>query len=114
MAGDLARSGLGPWLLLLAAVAGTYVWRGLGIALAGRLKRDSLLFQWITCVTYAMLAALVVRIIILPVGMLAEIPLAYRLIASCVAFGIMVMRRGALVPALLAGTVLTVLFAAYG
>ncbi|HSO05863.1 MAG TPA: AzlD domain-containing protein [Pelomicrobium sp.] len=111
MAADLARSGLWPWLVLLAAVAGTYLWRGLGIALSGRLKRDSLLFQWITCVTYAMLAALVLRIIILPVGMLAEIPLAFRLVSAGAAFAVMVARRGALVPALVVGTFLIVVFA---
>lgn len=114
MAAELARSGAWPWLVLVAAVAGTYLWRGLGVALAGRLKRDSLLFQWITCVTYAMLAALVLRIIILPVGMLAEIPLAYRVLAAGAAFAVMVLRRGALVPALLAGSGLILLAAAYG
>jgi branched-subunit amino acid transport protein len=114
MGAEAMQAGAGPWLVLMAAVAGTYVWRGLGIALAGRLKRDSLLFQWITCVTYAMLAALVLRIIILPVGMLAEIPTGYRLLAAGVAFAIMVLRRGALVPALLIGTGLMMLFAAYG
>jgi branched-subunit amino acid transport protein len=114
MAAELARSAAWPWLVLLAAAAGTYLWRALGVALAGRLKRDSLLFQWITCVTYAMLAALVARIVIMPVGMLAEIPVAYRVVAAGAAFAIMLARRGGLVPALAAGTGLTMLFAAYG
>ncbi len=111
MAADLARSGAWPWLVLFAAVAGTYLWRGLGIALSGRLKRDSLLFQWITCVTYALLAALVIRIVILPVGMLAEVPLVFRLVSAGTAFAVMVARRGALVPALGVGTALMIAFA---
>jgi branched-subunit amino acid transport protein len=102
------------WSILGLAVAGTYAWRALGVLLSGKLTQDSPLFGWITCVTYAMVAALVVRIIVLPVGMLAEISLVHRLIATGVALAIMVTMRNGLVPALIAGTVLTGLFFGWG
>jgi branched-subunit amino acid transport protein len=102
------------WIILGLAVVGTYAWRALGVLLSGKLTQDSPLFRWITCVTYAMVAALVVRIIVLPVGMLAEISLLHRLIATGVAVAIMVKLRNGLVPALIAGTTLTALFYWWG
>ena len=112
MAAELARSPLWPWILLLGAAAGTYLWRGLGVFFAGRLRRDSLLFQWFTCVTYAMLAALVARVIVLPVGILAETPLAFRLAAAAAGMAVMLWRRGGLVPALAVGTGLLIVLSA--
>lgn len=96
------------WAILLLAAIGTYAWRGLGVLLSGRLAQDSPLFGWITCVTYAMVAALVVRIIVLPVGVLAQTPMAYRLIAAGTAVIIMMSRKNALVPAITTGTVLMI------
>ncbi|GIX26175.1 AzlD domain-containing protein [Pelomicrobium sp. G1] len=112
MAADLARSPYWPWILLAAATVGTYLWRGLGVAFAGRLRLDSPLFQWFTCVTYAMLAALVARVIVLPVGILAETPLAFRLVAAAAGMAVMLWRRGGLLPGLAAGTGLLILLSA--
>ena len=94
------------WSILLFAALGTYAWRGLGVMLSGKIKQDSPLFGWITCVTYAMVAALVVRIIVLPVGVLAETPMAYRLIATGSALAIMVSKKNGLVAAISIGTLL--------
>jgi branched-subunit amino acid transport protein len=107
-------SAWGAWLILGLAAAGTYAWRALGVLLSGKLTQDSPLFRWVTCVTYAMVAALVVRIIVLPVGLLAEIPLVYRLIATGVALAVMVIFKQGLVPALVTGTLLISLFSAWG
>jgi len=70
------------WLLVFACAAGTYLWRGLGVLLSGRIKVDSELFNWIACVAYAMVAGLVMRIIAMPTGMLAQSPLVDR-VAAC-------------------------------
>lgn len=75
-------------LLVIACGLGTYLWRGLGVALSGRLKADSELFQWISCVAYAMIAALVSRIVILPSGMLAHSALPERLVACAAALAV--------------------------
>jgi branched-subunit amino acid transport protein len=105
------NSSLWIWSILGLAVLGTYLWRGLGVALSEKLTQDSPLFRWITCVTYAMVAALVIRIIVLPVGLLAEMPLAARLTATGVALVIMLKMTNGLVPALMAGTSLMMILA---
>lgn len=72
-------------LLVLGCAAATYLWRGLGVALSGKLRAESELFQWISCVAYAMIAALVSRIVIMPTGLAAQSALSERLIACAVA-----------------------------
>lgn len=88
---------------------GTYAWRGLGVMLSGKIKQNSPLFGWITCVTYAMVAALVVRIIVLPVGVLSETSLAYRLLATGAALAMMIGKKNGLVPAISVGTLLMIM-----
>ena len=102
------------WAVLLLVAIGTYAWRGLGILLSGKLSQDSPMFRWVTCVAYAMVASLVIRIIVLPVGVLTQVPLTYRLIAAGVALAIMFMRKNALLPAISTGTLLIMLFAWLG
>lgn len=74
-----------PWLLLLACVGGTYVWRGLGVLLSGRLDAQSAMFEWVSCVAYALVAGLIARIIVVPSGLLAQTALTDRLLACVVA-----------------------------
>lgn len=76
---------LWPLLLLLVSALATYVWRGLGVLLAGRLKTDSPLFEWTASVAYALLAGLITRMILLPAGPLAQTATADRLLAAGVA-----------------------------
>lgn len=107
-------SALWAWSVLMLAAIGTYAWRGLGILLSGKLSQDSPMFRWVSCVAYAMVASLVIRIIVLPVGVLTQVPLSYRLIAAGVALAIMVSRKNALLPAISTGTLLIMLFAWLG
>ena len=81
------------WLLILGAAAVTYVWRGLGVALGGGLSLDSAMFRWISAVAYAMLAGLIARMIVLPLGALAETPLSHRLLAAGCALAIFLLSR---------------------
>jgi branched-subunit amino acid transport protein len=73
------------WLVVIAAALGTYLWRGLGVLLSGRIKVNSELFNWVACVAYAMVAGLISRIVIVPGGMLAQTALAERLVACALA-----------------------------
>lgn len=73
------------WLLVLASVAATYLWRGIGVLLSGRIRVESEIFRWITCVAYAMVAGLVSRLLIMPTGMLAHTALVDRLAACALA-----------------------------
>jgi branched-subunit amino acid transport protein len=79
--------------VVLAAGAGTYFWRALGVVLSGRIRTDGALFQWIGCVAYAMIAGLAVRILVLPTGALAAAPLADRLGACALAYAAYMLTR---------------------
>ena len=72
-------------LLTLACGAGTYLWRGAGVAVSARIKPDSELFAWIGCVAFAMLAGLISRVVLLPSGALELTTLWQRLAATAVA-----------------------------
>ena len=69
-------------VLILACAAGTYLWRALGVAVAGRLDPDGEIFSWMGCVALAMIAGLVARMLIEPVGVLATTSLIERLGAT--------------------------------
>lgn len=63
----------------------TWLWRGLGVLLSGRLDPKSAMFEWVSCVAYALVAGLIARIIVMPSGLLAQTALADRLLACVVA-----------------------------
>ncbi|HET7598493.1 MAG TPA: AzlD domain-containing protein [Burkholderiales bacterium] len=75
------------WAVVLASIAATYLWRGLGVLLSGRMRIDSALFNWVTCIAYAMIAGLIARVIVMPTGLLGETLLVQRLIACALALG---------------------------
>lgn len=86
-----ALDGAGPWaafLIILVGAAATYVWRALGVALSGRIDPEGAVFQWIACIAYALLAALVARMIVLPTGPLAQTPMIDRAGAAILAFAV--------------------------
>jgi branched-subunit amino acid transport protein len=70
------------WIVLLVATAVTYVWRGAAVAIAKQISPTGAVSQWFSCVAYAMLAGLIARIIVFPIGILAETLLIDRLIAT--------------------------------
>lgn len=101
----------GVWGALILACIGTYFWRGLGVYFSGKISQDGELFKWLSAVTYAMVAALTVRIILLPVGLLGTVPLMVRLTVSGLALAVMVSSsKRKMVPALLTGTISLVLY----
>ena len=77
-----------PFAVILVGAAATYIWRGLGVALSGRIDPDGRAFAWAACIAYALVAALVARMIVLPTGPLAETPLADRLGATVLALAV--------------------------
>ncbi len=103
------EQGMWEWLALIAASIGTYICRAVGVMLSGRVSQDSEFFRWLSAVTYAMVAALTIRLIFLPVGMLSTVPLYLRLIICAIAVGVMLINPSRrLVPALLIGMLLMV------
>lgn len=89
--------------MLLGAAGVTYLMRVLGVVAAGRLDVRGPLFDWIRCVAYGLLAALISRMIFLPSGGLAETPLWPRLAAAGIALGVFYLARRNLFLGVLAG-----------
>jgi len=82
------------WMLTALVFLGTFVWRALGAVIGSRIDPDGALFQWISCVSYAMLAGLMCRVLLLPIGTLAETPAMDRITALAAGFVLfMVFRR---------------------
>ena len=68
-----------------------------------RFKPDSAALEWIGCVAYALLAGLIARMIVLPIGPLAETALAARLAAAVVALAIFFLLRRSVILGVAAG-----------
>ena len=84
----MSDAALSPYLALVVAAAATYGWRGLGVALSGRIDPEGPVFEWVACVAYALLAGLIARMIIFPVGPLAETAMAVRVASAVIALAI--------------------------
>ncbi len=80
-------------VVILVGALATYMWRALGVALSGRIDPDGPVVRWVGCVAYAVLAALIARMILLPVGSLAEVALSSRLLAAAIALGAFYLAR---------------------
>lgn len=102
-------SGWGLWIALVGACLGTYFCRAIGVFLSQSINQESELFRWLAAVTYAMVAALTIRLIVMPLGLMATVPLWIRILICALAIGVMVSNpTKRLVPALLTGTLLMV------
>ena len=88
-----------PWGLLVLSILATYVWRALGVPLSAYIQPDSAFFQWISCVSYAMVAGLIARMTILPLGALTETSLIDRLGAMGLAFAVFFLLQRRILPA---------------
>ena len=82
-----------PFAVMLAGAAATYVWRALGVALSGRIDPGGPVFEWAACVAYALLTALIARMILLPTGPMADTSLVDRGAAAVAAFIIFFLAR---------------------
>ena len=105
----------GPWevwgILVLVTLA-TYLWRAGGVAIAQRIKPDGDLSQWFSCVAYGMLAGLISRILVLPVGILAETPLMDRGAALAAGFLMFFAFKRAMLPGMTGAVSVFVVLAA--
>lgn len=70
---------------MLASAAGTYLWRLLGVVAISRLDPESPVLLWVRSVATALIAALVVRFVYAPSGMLADTAFTSRAIALAAA-----------------------------
>jgi len=102
------------WLLIAGAFVVTYMWRGLGVALGGGLNLEGPLFRWVAAVAYAMLAGLIARMIVLPLGALASTPLSERLLAAGLALAVFLLSRRNMLLAVFSGAAALVLLQLIG
>ena len=91
------------WLIVLACGVATFAWRLAGVLVTRRIDANGAFFRWITCVSYAMVAGLIFRMIILPESELAEVPLFERIGAVMIAFAAYFLFRRRLVAGVVAG-----------
>lgn len=70
------------FVLTMGCILATYFWRAMAVLFSGKLTVDSELFRWVECVAYAMVAGLMMRIVLLPSGVLAASPMVDR-VAGC-------------------------------
>ena len=84
---------LWPFAVMIAGAAATYAWRALGVALSGRIAPQGRLFEWVACIAYALLSGLIARMILLPSGPLAELPLSDRIGAAVLAAAVFFLAR---------------------
>ena len=94
------------WVVLAVATGVTYLWRGLGVAVATRISADGAFASWMSCVAYGMLAGLIARMIVFPAGVLGETGLEDRLIATAVGLAVFFSFRRNLLLATSAATIL--------
>lgn len=92
------------WGLLVLAALVTYASRLMGVLLAGRMAAASPLLDWIACVAYALLAGLVSRMLLLPIGPLTQTEWLERVTAVAVALLVFFLFRRNVLLGVLAGT----------
>jgi Branched-chain amino acid transport protein (AzlD) len=84
-----------PYLLLiLAGFLPNEVWRWLGIVFSRGLTEDAEILIWVRAVATALLAGVIAKIMVLPPGALATVPISVRLTAVAAGFiGFIALRR---------------------
>ncbi|UCH41519.1 MAG: AzlD domain-containing protein [Gammaproteobacteria bacterium] len=93
------------WIIVLGCGAATFLWRALGVAVVRRIDPQGPLFKWVTCVSYAMVAGLIFRMLILPESELATVPLWLRCTSIAIAFAAYFVAGRRLVAGVLGGGV---------
>jgi hypothetical protein len=86
-----------PYLaLLLVGFLPSEVWRWLGLVIGGGLNEESEIILWVRGVATALVAGVVARIVMVPPGALATVPLSVRLAALACGFAaFLLIRRSA-------------------
>jgi hypothetical protein len=83
---------IGPWwpyvFVLIAGFLATDSWRWAGVLIGTSLKQDSELLIWVRAVAPALVAGVIAKLVLVPQGSLAEVPLAVRLAAIAAAMAV--------------------------
>lgn len=83
-------------ILVLIGFLPSEIWRWLGIVLGRGLDDESEIILWVRAVATALIAGVVARIVVIPPGALAGVPLSVRLVALAAGFvAFLLIRRSA-------------------
>jgi hypothetical protein len=83
-------------ILVLVGFLPSEIWRWLGLVLGRGLDDESEIIQWVRAVATALIAGVVARIVVIPPGALAGVPLSVRLAALAAGFfAFLLLRRSA-------------------
>jgi len=75
------------WTHLAVAAAATYCWRLFGVVASRQMAIDSEVIMWVRAVATALIAALVVRFVYAPSGLLSQTAFSSRAVALVGAIG---------------------------
>ena len=76
------------FLSIIVTSLATFASRFLGVLSSVRIKETSKIFRWFNCLAYATLAALIIRTIIFPVGVLSDASYLSRFLVILLSLGI--------------------------
>ena len=97
-------------LVILVTSFATYLSRFLGVVSSEKIKETSKIFKWFNCIAYSILAALIARMVIFPVGELAETGVLIRLFVVAVSVVMFLFTKKNLVyPTILSAILLSLL-----
>jgi hypothetical protein len=96
-------------LLLLVGFLPNEIWRMLGLLVVRGIDEDSEFFKWARAVAIAVLAGVIAKIILLPPGTLASVPLSIRLGAIACGFAAFLALRRSVFAGVAAGEVVLTL-----
>ena len=97
-------------LVILVTSFATYLSRFLGVVSSEKIKETSKIFKWFNCVAYSVLAALIARMVIFPVGILSESAILFRfvvLIISIILF--LITKKNLVYPTVLSAIILALI-----
>jgi len=97
-------------LVILVTSLATYLSRFLGVLSSEKMEIKSKIFRWFNCIAYAILAALIARMVVFPAGVLAESSILIRLfILGGSIFLFFMTKKNLVYPTVLSAIILTLL-----
>ena len=100
-------------IVILVTSFATYLSRFLGVVSSEKIKETSKWFRWFNCLAYSILAALITRTIIFPVGALDEVSYLVRFIVVILSLIIFFLSKRNLVYPTVLSAILLGLFNSY-
>ena len=97
-------------LVILITSLATYLSRFLGVVSSENMDIKSKFFRWFNCIAYAILAALIARMVIFPAGVLSESNMLIRLLVLAFSITIfMITKKNLVYPTVLSAILLALL-----